>query len=46
MDEFAKLSTGVINTAKSLDEGADLSGLNLAIILSNSSSQTQKTQRG
>lgn len=45
MDEFAKLSTGVINTAKSLDEGADLSGLNLAIILSNSSSQTQKTQR-
>jgi superfamily II DNA or RNA helicase len=28
-----------------LDEGADVEGLNLAIILSNTSSQTQKTQR-
>jgi len=45
MDEFALLSTGVIHTAKSLDEGADISGLNLAIILCNTSSQTQKTQR-
>lgn len=36
---------GVIHTAKSLDEGADIKGLNLAIILSNTSSQTQKTQR-
>lgn len=45
MEEFAKLSVGVINTAKSLDEGADIPGLNLAVILSNTSSQTQKTQR-
>jgi len=45
MDEFARLSTGVIHTAKSLDEGVDIPGLNLAIILSNSSSSTQKTQR-
>jgi len=45
MEEFAKLSVGVINTAKSLDEGADVPGLNLAVILSNTSSQTQKTQR-
>ena len=45
MEEFNKLSSGVINTAKSLDEGADIKGLNLAIILSNSSSKTQKTQR-
>jgi len=45
MAEFAKVRTGVINTAKSLDEGADIAGMNLAIILSNSSSSTQKTQR-
>lgn len=45
MQEFAKLSKGVINTAKSLDEGADIPGLNLGIILCNTSSQTQKTQR-
>ena len=43
--EFAKLNTGVIHTAKSLDEGADIPGLNLGVILCNTSSQTQKTQR-
>lgn len=45
MEEFSQLSTGVIHTAKSLDEGADVPGLNLAVILCNTSSQTQKTQR-
>ena len=45
VEEFSKLKTGVIHTAKSLDEGADIKGLNLAIILCNTSSQTQKTQR-
>jgi len=45
MEEFSRNSTGVVNTAKSLDEGADISGLNLAVILCNTSSQTQKTQR-
>lgn len=45
MEEFAKLSTGVIHTAKSLDEGSDIPGLNTAIILCNTSSKTQKTQR-
>ena len=45
ISEFSRLKTGVIHTAKSLDEGADVPGLNLAIILSNTSSQTQKTQR-
>jgi superfamily II DNA or RNA helicase len=45
MDEFALLPVGVVHTAKSLDEGADIPGLNLAIILCNTSSQTQKTQR-
>ncbi len=43
--EFSDLNSGVINTAKSLDEGVDIKGLNLAIILCNSSSSTQKTQR-
>lgn len=45
MEEFALLKTGVVHTAKSLDEGADVPGLDLAIILCNTSSQTQKTQR-
>ena len=45
LDEFSSLPNGVIHTAKSLDEGADIKGLNLAIILSNTSSRTQKTQR-
>jgi superfamily II DNA or RNA helicase len=45
IEEFQHFTSGVINTAKSLDEGADVEGLNLAIILSNTSSQTQKTQR-
>jgi superfamily II DNA or RNA helicase len=45
VNEFSRLQTGVIHTAKSLDEGADIAGLNLAIILCNTSSQTQKTQR-
>jgi superfamily II DNA or RNA helicase len=45
IEEFANLPLGVIHTAKSLDEGSNIPGLNLAIILSNTSSQTQKTQR-
>lgn len=45
MEEFAPMTTGVIHTAKSLDEGADVPGLSLAVILCNTSSQTQKTQR-
>ncbi len=45
IDEFSRLKVGVVHTAKSLDEGADIQGLNLAIILSNTSSSTQKTQR-
>lgn len=45
IEEFSELKTGVINTAKSLDEGSDIKGLNVAIVLSNTSSQTQKTQR-
>lgn len=45
LDDFKKINIGNANTAKSLDEGTDIPGLNLAIILSNSSSKTQKTQR-
>ena len=45
MEEFARMPNGAIHTAKSLDEGSDVPGLNLAIILCNTSSQTQKTQR-
>lgn len=45
IEEFRELKCGAIHTAKSLDEGSDIPGLNIAIILSNTSSQTQKTQR-
>lgn len=45
LEEFCSISSGVMHTAKSLDEGADIPGLNLAIILCNTSSGTQKTQR-
>lgn len=45
MGEFNSLQTGVLNTSKALDVGADIQGINLAIILCNTSSKTQKTQR-
>ena len=45
LEEFSSMKSGVIHTAKSLDEGSDIPGLSVAIILSNTSSQTQKTQR-
>jgi superfamily II DNA or RNA helicase len=45
MDEFNKLDKGVLNTSKALDVGADIAGLNLAVILSGSSSEIQKKQR-
>lgn len=45
LEGFSLLKKGVIHTAKSLDEGADIDGLDLAVILCNTSSQTQKTQR-
>lgn len=45
MAEFASFKTGAVHTAKSLDEGVDIKGLNLAIVLCNNSSSTQKTQR-
>ena len=45
IEEFSKLSTGVIHSSKSMDEGIDCPGLNLAVILCNTSSQSSKTQR-
>lgn len=44
-EEFNQMKSGVIHTARSLDEGADIKDLSIAIILSNTSSATQKTQR-
>ena len=44
-EEFSLLTSGVLHSSKSLDEGVDIKGLNLAIILYNSSSKTQKIQR-
>ena len=45
LQEFNNVETGVIHSSKSLDEGVDIPGLNLAIILCNNSSGSQKTQR-
>lgn len=45
INEFNKLDEGVISTSKMLDEGADIRGLSLAIILSNSASSIQLRQR-
>lgn len=44
-DEFDKIDVGVLNTSKSIDCGADIPGLNLGIILCNTSSSIQKRQR-
>lgn len=45
LDDFLPLKEGVLNTSRALDVGADIPGLSVAVILSNSSSPTQKTQR-
>lgn len=44
-EEFDALDKGVLNTSKALDCGADIPGLNLGIILCNTSSSIQKKQR-
>lgn len=44
-DEFDALETGVLNTSKALDCGADIPGLNVGVILCNTSSSIQKRQR-
>ena len=45
LEEFKSKKVGVLNASKSLDAGADIPGLNLAVILCNTSSATQKVQR-
>lgn len=45
MEEFCELDVGCIHTSKVLNAGADIPKLNLAIILSNSSSSTERVQR-
>lgn len=45
LEEFCLMDSGVLNSSKALDVGADIPGLNLAVVLSNTSSSTQKTQR-
>jgi superfamily II DNA or RNA helicase len=45
LSEFDRLKTGVLHSSKALNEGLDCAGLNLAIVLSNNSSKTVKTQR-
>lgn len=45
LEDFIPMKVGVLNTSKALNEGADIQGLNLAIILSNTSSKTEKTQK-
>lgn len=45
MEEFAQLECGVINSSKSLIEGVDIPGLNLAIILCGDSSAQAKVQK-
>ena len=45
IEKFNKKSSGVINSCAKLNEGADLAGLSVAIILGLDSSKTKATQR-
>jgi len=45
IEDFAKKSTGVLNTVKKADEGIDIPGLSVAIILGTDSSETKARQR-
>jgi len=45
IEDFNKKSSGVINSCAKLNEGADLAGLSVAIILGLDSSKTKATQR-
>lgn len=45
IEEFSKVETGVLNTVKKADEGLDVQGLSVAIILGMDSSPTRSTQR-
>lgn len=45
LEEFANVDVGVIHSSKMLNEGLDCPGLNLAIILHNTSSPTERIQK-
>ena len=45
LEEFSNLNTGVIASSKMLTEGLDVKGLNLAVILHNTSSKTERVQK-
>ena len=45
IDEFNTQSVGVMNTIKKADEGLDIQGLSVAIILGTDSSETKARQR-
>lgn len=44
-EEFMEMTFGALHTSKMVNEGADIPLVNLLIILSNTSSTTEKTQR-
>ena len=45
LDDFSKIDSGVINSCKKLNEGADIRGVSVAIILGLDSSKTNSIQR-
>lgn len=45
IEEFSQEKTGLLNTIRKADEGLDVPGLSVAIILGLDSSKTRKTQR-
>lgn len=45
IEEFSELESGVLNTVKKADEGLDVKGLSVAIILGQDSSPTRAIQR-
>ena len=45
LERFCNMEKGVLNSVRVLDEGKDIPGANMFIILSNSSAKRQKVQR-
>lgn len=45
IDKFNAASSGVLNSSKALDEGVDLKGLSVGIIMNIDSSKIRKTQK-
>ena len=45
LEEFSNVDVGIIDSSKMLTEGLDVKGLNLAIILHNTSSPTERIQK-